>query len=535
MSYHMNLTPTLYSLILVIWSIFTLEASLNSTEPLNRHLSLANIFCDHAVLQLGEPIEVWGKAKAKAELNLSFASKSYKVQADAQGQWSVFLDPCRSKDTLQLQVSSGDEQITIKDLRMGEVWLASGQSNMAFRVVQSDIQKNYPKFDAQQIRFFKSMVLISKQPEDEIYGEWKIANKTNSRDFSAVAFSYAVELHKKTGRPVGVIQSARGGSRCETWVPNEQLDLDHEYYSYPMKFVHRFERQNSKSIDAYYDRVAKWKEQNTLKATVSSPHEDFSGYIIRKPYGLYNAMIHPLHRYKIKGAIWYQGEGNSGEPTAYAYLFPHMIKLWRERWGYDFPFYFVQLPGFIRNDLKTRKSKDFVLSDHYQTNINDRQKWSVFREAQGKALSLSNTGMAITLDTGDPLDVHPAEKAVIGYRLAQLALKDTYDHDTIARGPHLSGKPSIQGECVTLTFDSAEGLKTSDGAPPKGFALASENMRFHWADQVSIKGNRIQLSSSQVAHPVAIRYAWVQFPELNLYNAAGLPMEPFRTDTWELK
>jgi hypothetical protein len=328
-------------------------------------LKLAGIIKNHAVLQYGEPIRLWGTACPNRVVQIQFDSKQHQVTSNAEGKWELNLPPCHSTEPMTLEVSSAKEKLIVKDILMGEVWLASGQSNMAFKVRQSDVMDNYPKFDASKVRFFKSMVMISEEPEDDIYGEWQLAHKNNSKDFSAVAFQFAVEIQKKTGRPVGILQNARGGSRCETWVPHEQLDLEHKFYRYPMKFVKQFEADHGQAIQSYYQNVDAWKAKGDLQAELKNPTKDFSGYIIRKPYGLYNAMIHPLLRYRIKGVIWYQGEGNSGEGDAYAYMFPKMIKLWRERWGYDFPFHFVQLPGFIRNDLKTKLSKSYQRSDYY--------------------------------------------------------------------------------------------------------------------------------------------------------------------------
>ena len=500
-----------------------------------RALKIANLFSDSVVLQYNEPIRVWGWGAIGAEVRIRFDEHDYATIVDSKGCWDLVLKSCISLNPQELIVRSGEDRILIKDVLMGEVWLASGQSNMAYPVSKSDVNDHLPEMSYDKIRFFKSIEIMSEFPEDEIFGIWQKSNKKNRQKFSAVAFSYAVALHKKLGRPIGIIQSARGGSRCEAWVPKDQLDLDHKFYSYPMKFVRNFETRNSELIENYYRTVSDWKSSGRIWPTPKYSEKQLGGYIIRKPYGLYNGMIHPLYRFRIKGALWYQGEGNSGESEAYSHLFPKMIGLWRKNWGYDFPFYFVQLPAFIRNDLKVQKDANFNKKDHYQENLNIRHKWASFREAQAKTLRIKDTGMVVTLDTGEPFDVHPSEKFVIGHRLAQSSMHSTYGLDVVGRGPYFLGKLSFDAGNIRVPLGSSEGLKTQDGLPPKGFSIAGEDQVFYWVDKIVIDKNALIMSSSKVPRPIAVRYAWLEFPEVNLFNGANLPMEPFRTDNWEIR
>lgn len=234
-----------------------------------------------------------------------------------------------------------------------------------------------------------------------------------------------------------------------------------------------------------------------------------------RPMVLYNAMINPFIQFAIRGAIWYQGESNAGRSYQYRELFPLMISDWREKWGRgDFPFYYVQLANYMK--------------------VNDQPEatgWAALREAQLRTLSLPNTGMAVTVDIGDANDIHPKNKQDVGGRLALVALANTYGEKVAYSGPALNTSQA-KGKEMVLSFTHAEGgLRSSDGKPLKGFAVAGEDQKFYWAD-ATIKGNQIVVSSAQVAKPVAVRYAWANNPVCNLINGTGLPASPFRTDSW---
>ena len=231
------------------------------------------------------------------------------------------------------------------------------------------------------------------------------------------------------------------------------------------------------------------------------------------PSVLYNAMLAPLVPFAIRGAIWYQGESNAGRSYQYRTLFPTMIRDWRSAWGYVFPFYFVQLPNW-----RARKAEP------------DESDWAELREAQAMTLREPRTGMAITIDVGDELELHPHNKLPVGRRLAQWALADTYGQKIIPSGP-LFDRYTVEGDKVRIHFKYGDGLKTSDGGPVKGFAIAGEDRRLVWAD-ARIEGDTVVVSSSKISKPVAVRYGWADNPAVNLYNRADLPASPFRTDDW---
>jgi sialate O-acetylesterase len=231
------------------------------------------------------------------------------------------------------------------------------------------------------------------------------------------------------------------------------------------------------------------------------------------PSVLYNAMIAPLVPFAIRGAIWYQGESNAGRAYQYRTLFPIMIRNWRSAWGHDFPFYFVQLANWHANKAEP-----------------DESDWAELREAQTMTLREPQTGMAVTIDIGDENDIHPRNKLDVGRRLAAWALAGTYGEKVIPSGP-LFDRFTVEGDRVRIRFKHGVGLKTSDGGPVKGFAIAGEDRRFVWAD-ARIDGDAVVVSSPKVLKPVAVRYGWADNPIANLYNGAGLPASPFRTDDW---
>ena len=233
------------------------------------------------------------------------------------------------------------------------------------------------------------------------------------------------------------------------------------------------------------------------------------------PTFLFNAMLNPLIPYAIKGAIWYQGESNAGEAFQYRDLMPLMITDWRNRWGYDFPFYMVQLASFTAKQTAPVEST-----------------WAELREAQTRTLHLQNTGMAVAIDIGEEFDIHPKNKQEVGRRLALAARAQTYGEKIPYSGP-IYKSYKIEGNKIRIFFDHIDGgLKTANGEMPKGFTIAGVDQKFHWAEAV-IEGNTVVVSSPEVTLPVAVRYAWADYPICNMYKVADLPMSPFRTDDWK--
>jgi sialate O-acetylesterase len=345
-------------------------------------------------------------------------------------------------------------------------------------------------------------------PQDNFSGQWVACSPDTVKDFSAVAYYFGRTLHHALDKkvPIGLIHTSWGGSSCETWIPEGVVE---QYKDYEQIMQRR---------------------ANHLKDNPDGGGNQHAGY-------LFNAMIHPLLPYGIKGAIWYQGETNAGRAYQDRTLFPLMIQTWRELWGQgDFPFYFVQLANFNPDGDKVLGQSD----------------WAELREAQTMTLSLRNTGQAVTIDIGDSKDIHPKNKQDVGRRLALLALRDyraanVYQGTALPpvnRGTAIAIPPStgpifrsmsIQDGKAVIRFNinTARGLTTKDGSAVTGFIIAGADRKFVVADAViDREHNTVIVSSPEVPNPVAVRYAWANDPACNLYNAADLPACPFRTDMW---
>ncbi|MVT11024.1 sialate O-acetylesterase [Chitinophaga tropicalis] len=442
------------------------------------------------VLQRNKPLQVWGWADKGEKISVSFRNHTYNAVATADGKWKVQL-PAQTVGGPYTMTITGHNTIKLDNILVGEVWVASGQSNMEMPVrgwgkvlnyEQEIAAANYP-----EIRLFQVKRATSSVPLDDVKpweGGWQPCSPQSIPEFSSTAYFFAREIYGHEHIPVGIIHSSWGGTVAEAWTSGESV----------------------KQIPAFADTV---KAYESLPAPIAPGNPN-------KPTLLYNAMIHPLLPYTIRGVIWYQGEGNANRAYQYRKLFPLMIKDWRKHWNNgNFPFYFVQLAAF--KDPKAEPGE----SD-----------WAELREAQLLTLSLPNTGMATAMDIGDAKDIHPKNKQEVGRRLSLIARAQVYGEKISFSGPVYQSR-LISANKVVLTFKHADnGLKTKQGAALKGFAVAGEDKKFHWAE-ATITGNKVTVWSSEVARPVAVRYSWADNPDGNLLNGAGLPASPFRTDDWQ--
>lgn len=508
------------------WSLllgFALAALLLSSRPLVADVRLPALFTDNAVLQRDMPLPVWGWADPGEQVTVRIGDQTKTATPDAKtGKWTVKLDPLPVGGPLTLTIS-GKSKVTLKNVLVGEVWICSGQSNMQMSVgrvrgaKQEIAAANYPK-----IRLISVPLRGTAEPQDDFNGRWVECSPQTVGDFSAAAYFFGRELFKNLDVPIGLIHSSFGGSSCETWVNRSALEAEPSFK--PM--LDRYDRELASYSEAaakanYGKQIADWTKAAALAKAVGKKAPNPPGRPVPPrtnqffPSNLYNAMLHPLLPYGIRGAIWYQGETNAGRAYQYRTLFPTLIKSWRAEWQEgEFPFYFVQLANFMATKPEPSDSA-----------------WAELREAQSLTLKVPATGQAVIIDIGDARDIHPKNKQDVGKRLALWALAKTYGKDVVYSGPTYKSQ-EIQGDKVELSFDSiGGGLVAKGGDKLKGFAIAGSDKKFVWAD-ARIEGDKVIVSSPKINSPAAVRYAWADNPECNLYNKADLPASPFRTDDW---
>jgi len=616
---------------------------------------LPHLLSDHMILQQGREICIWGNADAGERITVTLAQEASSALADVRGKWSVHLPglPAGGPFTVTIR---GKTTILLKDVMIGEVWVASGQSNMTFALRDSiGATEEIPKADYPQIRLFMVPKKIAlKTQSDTLQATWQICTPQTAKDFSAVAYYFARDLQRKLNVPIGIIESAWPGTAIEEWIDPKALqktspldgsssaekepaigrmpfDLQFDDFelmrdssnigtvfsnfddgtslntmggswsydwteapetsfsliapgrggtgfaaqvigkmdgSDDSRLIAHFRPDNSAADLSSYSGIRFWVrgdgtfQVHTLQPTVTDWDDygtpllhafpewkpisiffrdlrqegwgvtlDFtpqdltgfaidsypaSGYPPRPPSALYGGMITPLKTYAIRGVIWYQGESNALKAYQYRQLLPALIRSWRTSWNEgDFPFLIVQLPnhGAIREEPS-------------------ESAWAELREAQFlTAQQVPNTGIAVTIDVGDPEDVHPHRKAEVGQRLALWALGRTYKKPIVYSGPFYQSM-AVEANKIRIRFtDIGEGLEASGSGQLLGFAIAGADRHFHWAD-ATIEGVSVVVSSPEVSAPVAVRYAWGDSPRCNLFNKEGLPASPFRTDDW---
>lgn len=471
-------------------------------------VKLPAVISDGMVLQQGIDVPLWGWADEGETVTVEFQTQ--KVTATAKdGRWLLRLQPLKAGGPYALTIS-GKNKVEFKNVLVGEVWVCSGQSNMAWRLNQTDNAEaeiaaaKYP-----QIRLFNIPRAEPNAPAQDVKGAWKECAPETAATFSAVGYFFGRDLHKARNVPIGLINNAVGGSPAESWMRGEVLKSDTEYNQFFATYDKQMERYEIASAK-YKEQAAQAKaEGKELPATVRPPAKPWL------PAGLYNGLIAPLIPYGIKGAIWYQGEANATRAYQYRRLFPDMIRNWRADWGQgDFPFLFVQLAAFGPNGPKLGESD-----------------WAELREAQTLTLTSSpKTGMALAIDVGTINDIHPRNKQPVGARLALAGRVVAYGEKLVYSGPQYDSM-KVKGNRVELNFKHTGGGLEARGGALKGFLIAGEDKVWREAT-AEIKGKRVIVTSAEVANPVAVRYAWAKYPECNLYNKEGLPAVSFRTDTW---
>jgi sialate O-acetylesterase len=484
-------------------------------------IRLPSIIGDNMVLQAGEVVRIWGWADKGEEIavTVSWRSAGWTIQAGDDGKWMFKTAAPEAGGPYEMTLK-GKNTVAVKNILAGEVWVGSGQSNMQMAVrsaanaEQEIAAATYPK-----IRLFSVERKVAETPQDNCVGKWVECSPQTVGDFSAAAYYFGRELHKELNVPIGLIHTSWGGTPAESWASPAMIEENAIFEPIVARFKEAVANY-PKAKKEYDAKLEQWKKDaEKAKAdgtkTPARPSEPLGPSSPWAPAGLYNAMVAPLIPYTIRGAIWYQGESNAGRAYQYRELFPAMIKSWWKAWPLgNFPFLYVQLANYMQAKEEPGESN-----------------WAELREAQSMTLDLADTGMAVIIDIGEANDIHPKNKQDVGKRLALWALARTYDKNVVYSGPLYKSMDNKDGKII-LHFDHiGGGLVAKDGGPLKGFAIAGQDHKFVWAD-TKIEGDVVVVGSDKITEPVAVRYAWADNPVCNLYNKAGLPASPFRTDTW---
>ena len=505
---------TVFLIALILSSVWLCIGS-----PVGADVTLSALFSDNMVLQRGVAVPIWGTADPGERVTVMLGGGQATVTANSEGRWIVRLHSLKAGGPLEITID-GKNTITLQNVTVGDVWVCSGQSNMAWPVKlagnpeQEIAGARYP-----MIRLFTVEKKVAEQPLEDTHGNWVECSPESVPGFSAVAYFFGRDLHKSLNVPIGLINTSWGGTPAEAWTSLPMLESDPDF----KPILDRWEQiiaNYPRAKEDYDAKLAQWRQdaekaKSDGKPEPRKPWPPTGPDSPHRPAALYNGMIAPLMPYAIKGAIWYQGESNASRAYQYRTLFPAMIRNWRADWSQGFfPFLLVQLANWA--PVNNQPMDDY---------------WAELREAQLMSLRFPNTGMAVTIDIGDPGNIHPANKQEVGRRLALAAKRIAYGKNVAYSGP-IYRSMTVEGNKIRLRFRLVYGgLVTKDGGPLKGFTIAGKDRKFV-AAEARIDGTTIVVWSDQVPNPVAVRYAWAINPKCNLCNKAGLPASPFRTDDW---
>ena len=470
-------------------------------------LSLPAIYTSHMVIQRDKPFVLRGKANAGSKITAQLGKEKQRTKAAEDGTWQVSFKPREADGTpLTLTVSDKTTTLTLTDLLVGEVWLCSGQSNMAFMLRQAiDAQENIsealirkdlriydmrPRVYTDAVMWDSTSLEALNRLDYYVPTEWAALTPDNAPHFSAIAYHFGALLADSLGVPVGLICNAVGGAPIESFIDRHTL----EYHPELVDILTDWRRN---------DRIQDW-----VRGRGSYNIQLSKNTLQRHPYEpcyLYEAGIAPLAGFPLRGVIWYQGESNAHNVELFETEFPALVSSWRKAWNDEaMPFHFVQLSSI------------------------NRPSWPHFRDTQRRlAEAIPHCEMAVSSDKGDSLDVHPRDKRPIGERLGRIALHHDYGYKKMVHSGPSVRKVQAKGKSLVLTFDYAEGLTTSDGDAPRTFEVAGEHGLYYPADEVEIKGKAIILKSRQVKRPTRARYGWQPYTRANLVNSDGLPASTF--------
>ena len=492
-------------------------------------LKLAAVFSDHMVLQCGKAVPVWGWADPGGKITVEFAGQAKAVTADSAGKWQVKLDPMPASAeprTMVVKSTIGNSQSTISDVLVGEVWLGSGQSNMGVSVGGSrDFEKEAAAANLPLIRMFREDSKTAETPQANATGTWVVCSPQTVAGFSAVLYFFGRELRRELKVPVGLINSSLGDTAIQSWIaadvqakiPELKAGLDADVKADAAIDWAGATARYEKTLASWKEKAAQAKAAGQRPANPPcDPLEVRNRRGSLRGGGLFNGKIAPLIPLAIRGMVWYQGESNTRPAEAgrrYSLQLPLLITDWRTRWGEELPFASVQLANYI------------------PWPPGNYPGWPLVREAQLKSLRLPHTGMAVAIDIGEADNIHPKNKQDVGKRLALWALGDVYGKKVPATSGPLPAGHEVSGSNLIVTFTHADGGLLAKEGDLKGLVIAGADQQWKPA-QARIEGDKVIVSSPDVPQPVAVRYAWSENPDCNLYNGAGLPAAPFRTDAW---
>jgi sialate O-acetylesterase len=538
--------------------------------------TLPAVFGDHMVLQRDIPLPVWGKGEPGAVVSVTVGGNTSKATADAGGAWSLKLEPLKVSATpIDFSVAdSAGPVVTFHDVLVGDVWLASGQSNMQLTLKQTnDADAEIKNAGEPAVRLYQVAARAARRSKVGSGNRWELCSPESAAGFSAAAYYFARSIHKSEGVPIGIIGSYVPGTKIEAWSSvDEMLNVPrmHEFGKeiedrkanmpalqkrYTDEVLPAWQKEHdaweTEVGDSYHEAMKKWTaDAAAAKASGADappkpvparpePKKPDPPTINSHKFGnLFSTMVAPLIPYALKGVIWYQGESNADEPGRYALYFPGLIEDWRRQWNqpgeagsavHDFPFIYVQLPNFV----------SYPNAD-----------WPGLREVQAKTLSLEpNMAMVVTIDIGTDSDIHPKDKVDVGNRLALAAEHLAYGKTDVASEAPMLGSMKIEGNLARITFKNVGGglvvgrpplspsspASTNDTTKdaPAAFMIAGEDGKFVPADAKIVGTDCVEVSSANISHPAQVRYAWSNTPHVNLYSTDGLPAAPFRTDSLE--
>jgi sialate O-acetylesterase len=502
---------------------FSLLCGLLLCPLLRAELKLPAIIGDHMVLQQKQANPIWGWDTPGTIVSVTFAGQVSSAQAGGDGRWQVKLAAVPANATPQTIKIAGSSTRVVQDVLVGEVWMCSGQSNMAWSLGQTytgDLEGAASRHPL--IRLISVPQVGTQELKSDFKGAWESATPESVKGFSAVGFLYGRYLHEILGVPVGLIDNAWGGSAAEAWVRRTTIDREPKFKALMESTVKREVRLESPEGKAEFDAsMAKWETaaaaaKAAKKAPPARPQQWLTGN--SRPGNIFAGVVNPTLGYGIKGVIWYQGESNASRAVEYAELFPYMIEQWRKEWGQgDFSFYWVQLADF----------------KPYKDAPGDSD-WAELRESQTKTLALAKTGQAVIIDLGEARDIHPRNKYDVASRLVRWALVKDYGLNFPYRSPEYTSAEFTGNRAVVTINCFGSSLRAFDVTDVNGFAVCGADRVWHWATGKIVGTNQVELTSPQVAAPVAVRYAWADNPVCNLVSADGLPVTPFRTDSFPL-